>query len=474
MCRRIGGRHLGATPRPDPRPGLALRGGGTAVNALPPLHDIDADRLRAAAAPRLRGRIEEVVGLLARARLPQAAVGDVVRVHADADRHVDAEVVGFRRGSALLIARGTFQGVPPSSPVERLEREAGVYCSDALVGRVLGPDGRPLDRDRGPVGGPSVYRPLHDTPPPALERPPIDTPLHVGVRAIDGLLTLGRGQRMGIFAGAGVGKSHLLGRLARSADADVRVLALVGERGREVADFLDRILPEEARRKTITIVATSDRSPIERMRAAYLAHTIAAHFARRGRSVLLLLDSLTRFAMAGREVGLAMGEPPATRGYPPTVFAELPRLLERAGTYPGGGSVTALYTVLVEGDDLRDPVADTTRAILDGHIVLSRDLAGRGHYPAIAVTRSISRIADHVLQPAHARVATAMRRLVAYLEEVDELRSIGAYERGTAPHLDFAVDRRDRILDFLRQEDDAATPFPETLRAMVALTEGMP
>jgi len=363
--------------------------------------------------------------------------------------------------------------VQTASRVERLEGARFVACSDAMLGRVLGPDGIPIDRENGPLAGPFTRRPLRAPPPPALDRPPIDTPLLVGLRAIDGLLTLGRGQRIGIFAGPGVGKSHLLGRLARQADAQVRVLALVGERGREVGEFLHHILPPEARRSTVTVVATSDRAAVDRMRAALVAHTIAAHFAATGRTVLLMLDSLTRFAMAGREVGLALGEPPATRGYPPSVFTALPRMLERAGPYPGGGSVTAIYTVLVEGDDPRDPVADTTRAILDGHIVLSRDLAGRGHFPAIKVTQSVSRVADRVLQPAHHAVASAMRRLIADLEEAEELRAIGAYEKGVAPHLDFAMARREAIGDFLRQED-GPTPFPEVVRAMVSLTEGMP
>ena len=438
-----------------------------ALSAIP--MDDMAHRLRM----RVSGRLHRVVGLLAEGTCPGAAIGDEVAIAAEHGPEAIAEVIGLRDGRILLVGRDDLRGIRAGAAVTHRGHAATVPCSDHMIGRVLDGAGRPLDVDAGPIAGPHVPRPLHASAPDPLERPLVEEPLLVGIRAIDGLLTLGRGQRMGIFAGAGVGKSTLLGNLARQARADVMVLALVGERGREVGEFLERTLDEGGRRRSVTVVATSDRSPVERVRAAHFAHTIAEHFASAGRSVLLMMDSLTRFAMAQREIGLSMGEPPATRGYPPSVFAALPRLLERAGTFPGGGSITALYTVLVEGDDMSDPVADSARAILDGHLVLSRELAARGHFPAIDVLASISRVADQVLQPAQTEVARRMRALLADLKEAEELRAIGALVPGALPRLDEALARREAVLEFLRQGREPS-PFPQTFQAMMALTEGLP
>ena len=398
---------------------------------------------------RVTGQLTRVVGLEAEARGVRGAIGDVVTIHAQS-RRIPAQVVAVRDDALLLAPFGTLDGVSPGAAVEPVGGGLRMRVGPALVGRVLDALGRPID-GRGPVAGELVA--LDAPVPHPLKRKRIDTALPLGVRAVDTLLPCGRGQRVGIFAGSGVGKSTLLGMLARGAAADVVVIGLVGERGREVREFLEDDLGPHGQENVCTVVATSDESPLLRLRAAYTATRVAEHFRDQGLDVLLLVDSLTRFAMAQREIGLAAGEPPATRGYPPSVFAELPRLLERAG--PGEtGTITALYTVLVEGDDMNDPVADHARSILDGHVVLSRRLAAAGHYPTIDVLESCSRLAAKVCPDDRQALAARLRRLLAARAEAKELVEIGAYVAGTNPDVDEALARGAAIEDFLRQPRD--------------------
>lgn len=438
-----------------------------------PLSVVDRAALRKALRLRVDGQVTGVVGLVIQGSCPPAAVGDLVEIHPTDGPPVPAEVIGLKDGRVLMIALADLRGVAIGNRLEHLGVSATLACSDGMLGRVLDALGHPLD-ERGPIPGPVTHRRIYADPPSPLHRQRIDTPLSVGIRAIDGLLSLGRGQRIGIFAGAGVGKSRLLGMMTATATADVSVVALIGERGREVVDFVEEVLPEHARAKTVLVVATSDQSPLQRVRGAYVATAIAEHFAAAGKQVLLVMDSLTRFSMAGRELGLSAGEPPATKGYPPSVFANLPRLLERAGRFRSGGSITGLYTVLVEGDDLSDPIADSARSILDGHIVLSRDLAARGHYPAIDVLASISRVASAVVTPQHQAAAAGMRQKIADLREVEELMSIGAYVPGAAQTLDRALQSKPAVLEFLRQNLDERCDLAQTVSRMAAIAGGKP
>lgn len=378
-----------------------------------------------------------------------------------------AEVVGFRDKTTLLMPLGETEGVPVGAKVRFLRRPLQVCVSENLIGRILDGLGRPLDGQPLPPG---EARPVYADPPPPLDRPPITEPLPVGVRAIDAFLTLGKGQRVGIFAGSGVGKSTLLGMMARFTRADVVVIALIGERGREVREFLERHLSDEGRKRTVVIVATADAPPILRFKGAFVAMTVAEFFRDEGADVLFLMDSLTRWAMAGREIGLALGEPPTSRGYTPSIFAQMPRFLERAGNSPRG-SITALVTVLVEGDDLNDPIADHARAILDGHIVLSRPLAEQGHYPPVDVLASLSRVMGDVVDEKHRYAAQALRGALATLRDNEDLLRLGAYREGNDPALDKALGVREALGAFLRQSKNAPSDFPETQRALLALAE---
>ena len=413
-----------------------------------------AAALLAAASPmRVTGRLSRVVGLEAEARGLQAALGDTVRIRRGAG-WVPAQVVAVKEDALLLAPYGELTGVAPGAQVEVAGRGLAMRVGPDLAGRVLDALGNPID-DGPPLQGDLV--PLDADAPHPLKRQRIAEPLPLGVRALDTATPCGRGQRVGIFAGSGVGKSTLLGMLARGTTADVVVIGLVGERGREVREFLEDDLGSTARDRVVTVVATSDEPPLPRLRAAYTATRIAEHYRDQGLDVLLLVDSLTRFAMARREIGLAAGEPPATRGYPPSVFAELPRLLERAG--PGEhGTITALYTVLVEGDDMNDPVADHARSILDGHVVLSRKLASAGHFPTIDVLESVSRLAGKVTTPAQRALSGRLRRLLAAAAEAKDLVEIGAYVPGSNPDVDDALARKDQIERFLRQPVDEVTP----------------
>ncbi|HEV3191938.1 MAG TPA: FliI/YscN family ATPase [Polyangiaceae bacterium] len=426
---------------------------------------LDVDALKAKLAQvstlRARGRVLGVTGLSVRFEMPGVRVGDVIQILRRGGP-LACEVVGFDRGQAIALPLGNIAGVGPDDAVESTGAPLSVRAGDDLLGRVVDGLGRPFDGGSA-IGGDHVL--VDRDPPPALERRPVARPLSTGVRVIDGLLTLGEGQRIGLFAGSGVGKSTLLGAIARGADADVVVVALVGERGREVGEFLDRCLGPQGRKKSVVVVATSDVAALERLRAAQVATAYAEYFRDLGARVLLLVDSITRFARAQREVGLAAGEPPARRGYPPSVFAMLPRLLERSGQ-SATGSITAIYTVLVEGGDMDEPVADEVRAILDGHVVLDRLVGARGRYPAVDVTVSLSRVMNVVVAREHQVAARRLRELVAVYEAKRDLVTLGAYSKGTDKELDEAIARMPRIEAFLRQDPTEQTPFDATIAGL--------
>jgi flagellum-specific ATP synthase len=362
---------------------------------------------------------------------------------------VPGEIVGFDGGRAIVMVMGSTEGIRPGDRVVGEQTSQSAPIGPGLLGRVIDGLGRPID-GLGPVHD-TAPREIMPAPVPAMRRRRINRALHTGIRGIDLFATLGRGQRIGIFAGPGVGKSTLLGQIARASDADVNVIALVGERGREVRDFIETVLGPEGLAKSVVVVATSDESPLLRLRAAKLACAAAEWFREQGRDALLVMDSVTRFAHAQRQVGLSVGEPPATRGYTPSVFASLPLLLERAGAIEGGGSITGLYTILVEGDDLTEPVADACRGVLDGHLILSRDLAERGHYPALDVLASVSRIAEDVTDERHAHARRQILRLLAAYRKSEDLIQIGAYARGSDPETDIATDYYPRLMELLQQ-----------------------
>jgi type III secretion protein N (ATPase) len=407
------------------------------------------------------GRVRAVVGLSVRATLPGARISDVVVIRRKGEPLL-GEIVGFDEGEAIVLPLGSLAGVGPDDSVESTGAPLEVRASDALLGRVVDGLGRPLE-GRAIEGGTAV--PVDRAPPPALGRRPVERALPTGVRVIDGLLTLGEGQRIGLFAGSGVGKSTLLGAIARGTSADVVVVVLVGERGREVGEFLDQSLGPEGRKKSVVVVATSDAPALERLRAAQVATAYAEYFRDSGRSVMLLVDSVTRFARAQREVGLSAGEPPARRGYPPSVFALLPRLLERSGQGERG-SITAVYTVLVEGGDMDEPIADEVRGIVDGHVILDRSVAARGRYPAVDVTVSLSRVMSSIVDKSHREAARRMRELVALYESKRDLILLGAYVKGSDKELDRAIELMPRIETFLRQSSEESTPFTESVQKM--------
>jgi flagellum-specific ATP synthase len=411
----------------------------------------NAERVRPLQA---EGKLRRVVGLTLEAVGCEAPVGARCMVAGADGRQLETEVVGFSDGRLLLMPTGEMHGVLPNARVTPVAAVSGVPVGDSLLGRVIGPDGAPLDGL-----GPLLAReraPLRRDPINPMMRRPIDTPLDVGVRAINSLLTVGRGQRIGLFAGSGVGKSTLMGMMTRFTDADVVVVGLIGERGREVKEFVDHTLGEEGRRRAVVVAAPADAPPLSRLRGAQVATAVAEHFRDQGLRVLLLMDSLTRYAQAQREIALAIGEPPATKGYPPSVFAMLPALVERAGNdAEGRGSITAFYTVLTEGDDYRhDPIADAARAILDGHIVLSRDLAEAGHYPAIDIEASISRVMPAVVSKDHMRSAQRFRQVYSAYRQQRDLIAVGAYQKGSDPRTDEAIALYPRLSAFLQQETD--------------------
>jgi flagellum-specific ATP synthase len=432
----------------------------------PRLHGY-AGRVPQAGSVVAEGLLKRVVGLTLEAVGCQAQIGARCRVISGGGSPVEAEVVGFSGDRAFLMPVGEMYGLLPNARVIPLPHAATIPVGDGLLGRVLDGEGKPID-GRGIL---RCERRLPDaTAINPMARAPIERPLDVGVRAINTLLTVGRGQRLGLFAGTGVGKSTLLGMMTRFTEADVIVVGLVGERGREVRDFIDHSLGAEGLRRAVVVATPADRAPLLRLRGAWLATAIAESFRDQGRQVLLLMDSLTRFAQAQREIGLAVGEPPTTRGYPPSVFAQLPRLVERAGNgEPGGGSITAIYTVLTEGDDPNDPIADTARGILDGHILLSRGIAESGIYPAIDVEASISRVARDITTPAQQKLVRRFRQLVSAYQRNRDLIAIGAYQKGSDATVDAALALWPRIENFLRQDFHEPAEFAASLKHLETL-----
>nr|CAA9294141.1 Flagellum-specific ATP synthase FliI [uncultured Armatimonadetes bacterium] len=423
---------------------------------------------------KMNGRVTQMIGLVIEATGPAAACGEICEVRFSRTQPpLQAEVVGVRDTAegprVLLMPLGDMEGVRPGSEVVGTGGALSVGVGDALLGRVLDGLGRPIDGE-GPVETRTRY-PVHATPPDPLTRRRITEPLPLGVRALDGLLTCGRGQRMGIFAGSGVGKSTLMGMIARNTHAQVNVIALVGERGREVREFIENDLGPEGLARSVVVVATSDQPALVRLKAALVATAVAEYFRDQNKDVLLMMDSVTRLAMAQRDIGLATGEPPTTRGYTPSVFALLPKVLERGGAGEHG-TITALYTVLVDGDDMNEPIADAARGILDGHVVLSRHLATRNHYPAIDVLSSVSRVMPMITTEAHRGAAGALRQTLATYQEAEDLINVGAYQTGTNPAIDQARALIEPARAFLRQGTHEPAPLDETLRRLQGVFAG--
>jgi flagellum-specific ATP synthase len=397
---------------------------------------------------RLHGKVTQVVGLVIEGYCPDTSVGAICEIKPREGDPIPAEVVGFRNNKTLLMPLGELRGVGLDSLISVRRDKASMGVGPLLLGRVIDGLGKPID-DKGPLRTSEEY-PIYASPVNPMSRPPIRKPLDLGIRSINGLLTCGQGQRVGIMAGSGVGKSTLLGMIARYTEADVNVIALIGERGRELREFIEKDLQDQGLQKSVVVVATSDQPPLVRMRGAYIATTIAEYFQKQGKNVLLMMDSATRFAMAMREVGLAIGEPPTTKGYTPSVFAALPKLLERSGNFPEG-SITGLYTVLVEGDDFNEPISDAMRSILDGHIVLSRDLAARNIYPPIDVLASASRVMTDVASSGHQLLAGKFKETLATYRQSEDLINIGAYKDGSNPGIDYAISRNEGMQSYLKQ-----------------------
>jgi len=433
-----------------------------------PLPPINLDRYRQALsrfdAVKMNGRVVQVIGLVIESCGPAAMIGEICDIIVDRFKPpVLAEVVGFRENRALLMPLGVMEGIKPGSEIVATRSMHHINVGEELLGRVLDGLGNPMD-GKGSLQTTQSY-PVNSSPPNSLRRKRITEPLPMGIKAIDSCLTIGRGQRVGIFAGSGVGKSTTLGMIARNSKADVNVIALTGERGREVRDFIEESLGEEGLARSVVVVATSDQPALVRIKSALVATTIAEFFRDQGADVILMMDSVTRLALAQREVGLAIGEPPATRGYTPSVFALLPKLLERAGT-SDKGSITGLYTVLVEGDDMNEPVADAVRGILDGHIVLSRALAHQNHYPAIDVLQSVSRVMPSITSAMHRTAAGELRSLLAAYRDAEDLINIGAYVEGSNPLIDRAKRHIDKIRGFLRQDPSESADYQKSLQKL--------
>jgi len=407
------------------------------------------------------GHINRVIGLVIESIGPQASIGELCLIKSD-QGDIQAEVVGFDDNKILMMPIGEMEGIKPGAKVVATGEKLKIKVGENLLGKIIDGSGNILNGDNINSG---TAVEVNRRPPDPLSRERIKEPLSLGVRCIDGFLTCGKGQRLGIFAGSGVGKSTLLGMAARNTNADINVIALVGERGREVRDFIEKDLGEEGLKRSIVVVATSDQPALLRVKAANIATAIAEYFRDQGEDVLLMMDSVTRVAMALREVGLAIGEPPATRGYPPSVFAELPKLLERTGTNDVG-SITALYTVLVEGDDFNEPVSDTVRGILDGHISLSRELAESGHYPAVDVLSSVSRIMNDLVEKDHLKASEKVQQWLATYNQSEDLINIGAYEKGSNPEVDKAIEKIDQINNFLRQGIEEKANYEDTVKRL--------
>jgi flagellum-specific ATP synthase len=415
---------------------------------------------------RLHGKVTQVVGLVIEGYCPDTSVGAICEIKPLVGDPIPAEVVGFRNNKTLLMPLGELRGVGLDSLISVRRDNASLGVGPHMLGRVIDGLGNPID-DRGPINVEEEY-PIYALPVNPMSRPPIRKPLDLGIRSINGLLTCGQGQRVGIMAGSGVGKSTLLGMIARYTEADVNVIALIGERGRELREFIEKDLQEQGLKKSVVVVATSDQPPLVRMRGAYIATTIAEYFKNQGKKVLLMMDSATRFAMAMREVGLAIGEPPTTKGYTPSVFAALPKLLERTGNFPEG-SITALYTVLVEGDDFNEPISDAMRSILDGHIVLSRDLAARTIYPPIDILASASRVMTDVASNEHLEVAARFKEVLATYRQSEDLINIGAYKKGSNPGIDYAVEHIEQMQSYLKQAVHNPVMLEEAVQGLKAM-----
>ena len=417
----------------------------------------------------LKGKITKIVGLVIESDGPSINLGELCYISPRIEAPLlPAEVVGFRENRVLLMPLGEMQGIGPGSEVVSSRNLLRVKVGKSLLGRVLDGLGNPID-GKGPLLAETEY-PIQSPPPPPLSRRRICEPVSVGIRAVDGLMTLGKGQRMAILAGSGVGKSTMMGMIARNTSADINVIALIGERGREVLDFIERDLGEEGLKKSVVVVSTSDQPALLRIKGANTATAVAEYFRDQGMDVMLMMDSLTRVAMAQREVGLTIGEPPATRGYPPSVFAMMPKLLERSGTGEKG-SITGLYAVLVDGDDMNEPVADNVRSIVDGHVVLSRRLAAQNHYPPIDILSSLSRVMNEVVDAEHLKAAQRLRSLQATYQEAEDLINIGAYSAGSNPEIDRAIEKNTGIREFLRQGVMDKVSFADTLARMKQLVQ---
>ncbi len=426
------------------------------------------DIIRETELVRLTGKVERIVGLTIEAMGPAVRYGQMCRIRLDNGEYLPAEVVGFNKNRIVLMPVGDMKGIVPGAEVIDAGSAMTVPVGEELLGRVISGTGVPLD-GKGDISAKKRY-PVDGKPLNPLKRSIITRPLSVGIRAIDGLNTVGRGQRIGIFSGSGVGKSTLLAMIARYTDADVNVIALIGERGREVRDFVDRELGADGLKRSVVVVATSDQPPMVRLRGAFLAHAVAEYFRDQSLDVNLMMDSVTRFAMAQREVGLAVGEPSATRGYPPSVFGLMPKLLERSGTREEGGSITGFYTILVEADDMNEPIADAARGILDGHILLERKLAHKNHYPAIDVLGSISRCMKDVIDDKHREAANRFRELLAAYRDAEDLINLGAYARGSNPVVDKAIGMIDEMNAFMKQDIYEKDTFESILTRLQQLT----
>ncbi len=417
---------------------------------------------------RVNGKVSEIVGLVVEGHGPAASIGEVCGIFpAGQEKPLSAEVVGFKNGKVLLMPLESIRGLGPGCKITSIGRKASVKVGWKLLGRVIDGLGNPIDT-KGPIEYEDAY-PIYAEPINPLERGRINEPVDLGIRVMNGLFACGKGQRMGIFAGSGVGKSVMLGMIARNTNADVNVIGLIGERGREVREFLEKNLGEEGLARSVVVVAASDMHPLIRMRAAYVATSISEYFRDQGKDVLLMVDSLTRFAMAQREIGLSVGEPPTTKGYTPSVFSLLPKLLERAGHIEGSGSITGLYTILVEGDDFNEPVSDAARSILDGHISLSRELANKNHYPSVDILASVSRVMIDIVDEEQKKRANEIINIVATYKKAEALINIGAYVKGSNPDIDYAIKMIDRVNAFLRQGIDEKVDFNRTKREMAAL-----
>ena len=412
------------------------------------------------------GRIVEITGLTIKATGLDVSIGEACKIYSEKADPVDAEVVGFKEGKVILMATGEVAGIRHGSRVMPLGKNISVKVSDGLIGRIIDATGNPID-NKGPIEGTDC--PLYSLSPNPLTKKIISAPLDIGIRSINGLLTCGKGQRLGIMAGSGVGKSVLLGMIAKYSEAAINVIALIGERSREVGEFIERNLGEEGLRKSIVVVSTSDQAPLAKVRGAFTATAIAEYFRDAGKDVLLLMDSLTRVAMAQREIGLAVGEPPTTRGYTPSVFALLPKLLERVGTSDNSGSITGLYTVLVEGDDMLEPVADMSRSLLDGHIVLSRELAMENHYPSIDILQSISRVMPNIIEEKHREYASKFVDTLSTYKKFEDMINLGAYKHGTNFKVDFAIKLIERIRSFLKQDMHNPIEYADSLQGLYCI-----